>query len=86
MSAAARTVVYDRRTMRALDTSAAAAELHEQSIRALGIAGRLRVALELSDFTHALAVRGIRRRNPQLSDEDARRLLAEKLYGPAPKP
>lgn len=65
-----------------LDTSAEAAQLHEESYRQLGLAGRLRIALELSDLTHAMAVAGIRRRHPELSDEDARRKLAEMLYGP----
>jgi hypothetical protein len=55
--------------------------LHEQSYRQLGMAGRLRIALELSDLTHAFAVAGIRRRHPGYSDEDARRKLAEVLYG-----
>lgn len=63
-----------------LDTTAAAAELHERSYRALGAAGRLKIALELSDLTHAFATAGIRRRHPDLSEEDARRKLAERLY------
>jgi len=67
-------------TMVALDTTAAAARLHEQSYRAIGIAGRFRIALELSDLTHAFAVAGIRHRHPGWSDEDARRHLAEVLY------
>ena len=66
--------------MVALDTTAEAARLHEQSYREIGIAGRLRIALELSDLTHAFAVAGIRRRHPEWSDEDARRHLAEVLY------
>jgi hypothetical protein len=40
----------------------------------------LRIALELSDFTHALAVAGIRSRHPEYTDEEARRRLAEILY------
>jgi hypothetical protein len=63
------------------DTSPAAAVLQEQSYRELGPAGRLRIALELSDLTHALAVAGIRQRNPDLSEADARRKLASVLYG-----
>ncbi|HEV7241546.1 MAG TPA: hypothetical protein VGQ36_20105 [Thermoanaerobaculia bacterium] len=64
-----------------LDTSAAAAQLHAESYRQLGLAGRLRIALELSDLTHAMAIAGIRRRHPECSEEDARRKLAELLYG-----
>jgi hypothetical protein len=66
--------------MASLDTSTAAASLHEESYRQLGPAGRFKLAVELSDLTHALAVAGLRRRNPDLSDEDARRRLAEVLY------
>jgi hypothetical protein len=62
------------------DTSAAAAAIHEDAYRELGPAGRLRIALELSDFTHALAVAGIRSRHPEYTDEEARRRLAEILY------
>lgn len=67
-----------------LDTTPEAAALHEESLRKLGNAGRLRIALELSDFTHAMAVAGIRRNHPEYSEEDARRKLAEMLYGPLP--
>lgn len=62
------------------DTTAAAAALHEDAYRELGPGGRLRIALELSDFTHALAVAGIRSRHPEYTDEEARRKLAEILY------
>ena len=63
------------------DTTATAAALHEQAYRELGPAGRLKIAVELSDLTHAFAVAGIRRRDPACSDQDARRRLAELLYG-----
>jgi hypothetical protein len=66
------------------DTTADAAALQEQAYRELGLAGRLRIALELSDLTHSFAVAGIRRRHPECSDEDARIKLAELLYGSAP--
>jgi hypothetical protein len=66
--------------VRSPDTTVAAESLHEESYRQLGIAGRLRIALELSDLTHALAVAGIKRRHPGCSDDDARRRLAEVLY------
>ena len=63
------------------DTSPAAAALQEQAYRELGPFGRLRIALELSDLTHTLAVAGIRLRHPEYSASDARRELAEVLYG-----
>lgn len=46
------------------------------------MAGRFKIALELSDLAHALAVAGIRRRHPEWSDEDACRHLAEVLDDP----
>lgn len=67
-----------------LDTTPEAAALQLQAYREMGPAGRLRIALELSDFTHTLAVAGIRRRHPELSEEQARRKLAEMLYLPKP--
>jgi len=72
--------------MVALDTTPDAALLQEQAYRTLGMAGRLKIALELSDLTHAFAVAGIRRRHPEWSDEDARRHLAEVLYRPETAP
>jgi hypothetical protein len=66
--------------VRSRDTTAAAALLQEESYRQMGIAGRLRLALELSDLAHAFAVAGIKRRFPGCSDEEARRRLAESLY------
>ena len=68
--------------MHALDTTPAAAAVHEEAQRRLGPAGRLRSALELSDLTHSFAVAGIRRRHPDLSDADARAELARLLYVP----
>jgi hypothetical protein len=64
-----------------LDTTAAAAELQLEAYRAMALADRLKIALELSDLTHALAVAGIRRHDPECSEEEARRRLAERLYG-----
>jgi hypothetical protein len=67
--------------MRSNDTSPVAAALHEEAQRRIGPAGRLKIALELSDLTHTLATAGIRRRNPEYSLEEARRELARLLYG-----
>jgi hypothetical protein len=43
-------------------------------------AERLRSAIELSDFTHRLALAGLKLRHPDCSDDQANRLLAEELY------
>ena len=67
--------------MRALDTTPAAAAIHEEAQRQVGPHGRLRIALELSDLAHALSVAGMRRREPKLTDDAAREKLARLLYG-----
>lgn len=43
-------------------------------------AQRIERALELSDFVHELAVSQFKLRSPGCSDEEANRLLAERLY------
>ena len=47
----------------------------------MGEAGRLRVALELSDLAHSFALAGLRARQPDLSEDQAREALAILLYG-----
>lgn len=66
--------------MRALDTSPEAAAIQEEAHRRVGLHGRLQIALDLSDLAHAFAVAGIRRREPGLSDDQAREKLAGLLY------
>ena len=66
--------------MRSRDTSPDAAALHLESQRQLGPAGRLKLALELSDLTHALMIAGIRLRNPDYTHEQACHELARVLY------
>jgi hypothetical protein len=63
------------------DTTPAAAALQEDAYRRMGNDGRLRVALELSDLTHAFAAAGIRRNHPELTDEEVQRELVVVLYG-----
>ena len=64
-----------------LDTTPAAAAVHQQAYRALTVAGRLKIALELSDLTRAFAIAGMRRRNPNITPEEAHEKLANILYG-----
>jgi len=66
------------------DTSEPIAKLQEEAYVRMGEAGRLRVALELSDLAHSFALAGTKQRHPHLTDEEARRLLATTLYGCAP--
>jgi hypothetical protein len=75
-------VCYGHPVTVARDTTPLTAELHEQAVQRLGVAGRLRIALELSDLAHDFAVAGIRRSAPELTEEQARRELAIRLYGP----
>jgi hypothetical protein len=63
------------------DTSQAAAAFHEEALRRLGPSGRFKIALELSDLSHALAVAAIRRRHPEYNDDQACQELAHVLYG-----
>jgi len=63
------------------DTDEAAAEVQEAAYHHIGEKGRLRVALELSDLTHSLAIAGVKDRQPELTDDEARRALASILYG-----
>ena len=68
--------------MRSRDTTPEAAALQLDAYRRMGPAGRLRIALDLSDFTHKLALAGIRQRQPELSEAEAYAKLAELLYLP----
>jgi len=63
------------------DTSETAARIQDEAYRRLGDGGRFHTALELSDLTHSLAIAGVKQRNPDLNDEQARRELAMILYG-----
>lgn len=70
-----------RRFVAGLDRSTDGAAVQEEVYRRVGNAGRLRIALELSDLVHAFAVAGIKRRRPGCSDDEAHRQLACELYG-----
>ena len=72
--------------MRPLDTSAEIAAMQLEAYRQLGPAGRLRVALSLSDLTHRFAEAGIRHRNPELTKEEVKEALAALLYPRPRKP
>jgi hypothetical protein len=50
-----------------------------QSLRAMSPEARLLQALELSELTRRLFEAGLRRRFPDLPDNDFRRLLRERL-------
>jgi len=67
--------------MSARDTSNAAAALQEELYKQATSLRRFSMALELSDLTHQFAVAGMRLRNPSYSLADAKRALAQLLYG-----
>lgn len=66
--------------MVARDTTPAAAAAQDAAYRRLGPAGRLHVALELSDLVRSLALAGMRRRHPDRSEEQLVEALARELY------
>ncbi|MGH7281980.1 MAG: hypothetical protein ACRELY_10680, partial [Polyangiaceae bacterium] len=63
------------------DTSAAAHAAQVEAIRRLSPEERLRIGIDLSQATRRIALDGIRRRRPDLTEEDARYELARMLYG-----
>jgi hypothetical protein len=67
--------------MLALDTKPEAAAVQEAAYRHLGKIGRLKVALELTDLVRALAVAGIRKRNPDYTPQQVIEALSRQLYG-----
>jgi hypothetical protein len=67
--------------MPALDTTPAAAAAQEAAYRHLGKTGRLRIAFELSNLVRALAEAGLRKRNPDYTQEQTTEALSRLLYG-----
>ena len=67
---------------RQFDTSPRAHERWRQALRALEPAERFRLAIDMSDEIRALTEAGIRHRHPDLSDEEVKLRLAERLFGP----
>ena len=62
------------------DTTPEAAALQIEAYRAMNVTDRFRIAAELSDLTHTMAIAGIRVSQPEMSSDDARRELALRLY------
>jgi hypothetical protein len=67
----------------ATDTTPKAAALHLELLRALGPAGRVQIAVDLSDAVRETALDGIRRRHPEYSDDEVANAFLTLLYGPA---
>jgi hypothetical protein len=63
------------------DTTLAAQQAQVAAVQRLGCEGRMRVAAQMSEDARALSVAGVRRRNPDLSREEALRAVLSGLYG-----
>jgi hypothetical protein len=66
--------------MIARDTSPDAAAVQEAAYRRAGPAGRLRIALELSDLVRALAAAGVRKRHPEYTEAEVFEALTWQIY------
>jgi hypothetical protein len=62
------------------DVTAAAYELQTSILRDQTPAEKFRAAVEMSDFTHRLALAGVRERHPGCPEEQVARILADELY------
>jgi len=67
--------------MRTGDTAATAREVQRATLRALGPARRLELAIEMSEQARATAIQGIMARHPGLGPEQARARLLRRLLG-----
>jgi hypothetical protein len=65
----------------ARDTSPDAAKAQIEAARRLGLEGRLRMAVAMSEDARRISVDGIKRRHPELSDMRARHVVLCALYG-----
>lgn len=65
------------------DTTPEAAAVQREILGRLSPAERLRIAFDLSDAVRNLAVAGLRKRNPGLTEEELARALIELCYGKA---
>jgi hypothetical protein len=62
------------------DTTPDAAALQIEAYRAMSLTDRFRIAAELSELTHSMAVAGIRSSRPDATVDEAREELALRLY------
>jgi hypothetical protein len=62
------------------DTAPRAAAIQLQLDRNAGPAGRVLIAVELSDAVRETAVAGIRRRHPEYSEQEVRHAFLQSVY------
>jgi len=65
------------------DTSEEATRVQRSVHARLGPSRRVELAFELSEQARAISIQGIRDRHPELSADDARRILLRHLLGDA---
>lgn len=65
----------------ARDTSSDAARAQIDAARRLGLEGRLRIAVAMSEDARQISIEGIKRRHPELSDGRVRHAILCALYG-----
>ena len=70
-----------RFAMRALDTTSEADQLQLRIQRRLGPAGRLKLAMQMSDLARKLARAGLRARRRELEEAAVDALLLREHYG-----
>ena len=65
------------------DTESAAQAAQVAALRKLGPSERVRLAAQMSEDARAIAVEGERRRHPELTEVEARRVVMRRQYGAA---
>lgn len=66
------------------DSTPAALEAQRNVWRRLGPAGRVRLAIEISEDIRRVALAGLKARHPALGAAELRRILVQRLYGVDP--
>ena len=67
--------------MPSTDTTPEAAALHLELLRQAGPAARVQIAVDLSDAVRETALAGIRRRQPEISEQELRQSFLALVYG-----
>ena len=80
---AARAELYSRCTQMPLDsdTDDRARSAQVTALRRLGSSGRLRLAAEMSEDARRISIEGERRRHPELTEGEARRVVLRRMWG-----
>ena len=67
--------------MRSRDTSRAARAVQSEAQRRVGPAGRVELAIEMSEQARAISIEGVMAREPGLKPEEARARVLRRLLG-----